>query len=127
MVADPVEYGLNLRLSPQTVRVNQTVELIFSVIDPRTSKPVQRFEMVHEKPFHLFVVSEDLNYFVHEHPELVSDHSFRFKTRFPKPGMYRLLCDFYPKGGTPQLLARTVFASGSQRHDVATRDSQTES
>jgi Heavy metal binding domain len=113
-VADPVEYGLNLRLQPQTVRVNQMVELTFSVTAPNTSNPVRCFEIVHERPFHLFIFSEDLNYFAHEHPEAAPDDSFRFKTRFPKPGMYRLLCDFFPRGGTPQLLARTLFVSASR-------------
>ena len=71
------------------------------------------FEIVHEKLFHLFIVSEDLNHFLHEHPEFRADHTFRYQAKFPKPGMYRLLSDFYPKGGTPQLIERTVLVSGS--------------
>jgi hypothetical protein len=107
-VIDPIEYGLDLKLQPRTPRVDQSVELIFAVNEPNTGKPVQDFEVVHERLFHLFVVSEGLDFFLHEHPLLGPDHRFRFRTRFPKPGMYRLLCDFYPKGGTPQLLTRTV-------------------
>jgi heavy metal-binding protein len=113
-VVDPIEYGLDLRLQPRTPRVDQSVELIFAVDEPNTGRPVQDFEIVHEKPFHLFVVSEGLDFFLHEHPQLGRDRRFRFRTRFPKPGMYRLLCDFYPKGGSPQLLARTVLIPGTQ-------------
>jgi Heavy metal binding domain len=112
-VPDPLEYRLELKMQPRAVRAGQAVELTFGVTEPAAGKPVQDFEVVHEKLFHLFIVSEDLTYFVHEHPEFTSDHRFRFKTRFPKPGMYRVLCDFYPKGGTPQLLARTVLIPGS--------------
>jgi heavy metal-binding protein len=114
VVADLIEYGLNLRLHPQNVFVNRPVELILSVIDPKTSEPVRRFEIVHEKPFHLFILSEDLNYFAHVHPEQYPDYSFHFETLFGKSGMYRVVCDFFPKGGTPQLLARTVFVTESR-------------
>jgi hypothetical protein len=112
-VVDPTEYGLDLRLRPSAPRVDQSVELIFAVDEPNSGRPVQDFEIVHEKPFHLFVVSEGLDFFLHEHPQLGRDRRFRFRTRFPKPGMYRLLCDFYPKGGSPQLLARTVLIPGT--------------
>jgi hypothetical protein len=111
-VIDPIEYGLDLKLQPGAPRADQSVELIFAVNEPNTGKPVRDFEVVHEKLFHLFVVSEGLDFFLHEHPLLGPDRRFRFRTRFPKPGMYRLLCDFYPKGGTPQLLTRTVLIPG---------------
>jgi len=113
-VIDPIEYGLDLNLRPRAPHVDQSVELTFAVNEPHTGRPVQDFEIVHEKPFHLFVVSEGLDFFLHEHPLLGRDGRFRFRTRFTKPGMYRLLCDFYPKGGSPQLLARTVLIPGTQ-------------
>jgi hypothetical protein len=112
-VVDPIEYSLDLGLRPRAPRVNQSVELRFAVNEPNTGRPVQDFEMVHDRPFHLFVVSGGLDFFLHEHPRLGRDGRFRFRTRFPKPGMYRLLCDFYPKGGSPQLLARTVLIPGT--------------
>jgi hypothetical protein len=120
-VVDPIEYGLELRLQPRAPRAGQPVVLTFDVKEPNTNKPVRDFEIVHEKPFHLFVVSEDLEFFLHEHPVLSPDRRFRFTTRFPKPGMYRLLCDFYPKGGTPQLLARTVLIPGTRGMPLAPR------
>ena len=112
-VADHLEYALDLKLQPRAVRTGSAAELIFKIAQPATGKPVHDFEIVHEKLFHLFIVSEDLSFFLHEHPRLTEDYSFRFKTCFPKPGMYRLLCDFYPKGGTPQLLQRTLLIPDS--------------
>jgi hypothetical protein len=113
-VIDPIEYGLDLKLQPRVPRADQSVELIFAVNEPNSGKPVQDFEVLHERLFHLFVVSDGLDFFLHEHPLLGRDGRFRFRTRFPKPGMYRLLCDFYPKGGTPQLLARTLLIPGTR-------------
>ena len=61
------------------------------MLDPKSGRPVTRFETIHEKLFHLFVVSQDLEYFSHEHPVLGADGWFRLKTTLPKPGTYRLL------------------------------------
>src|SRR4029077_633216 len=80
--------------------------------DPKTSRPITHFEIVHEKLFHLFLVSYDLEFFAHLHPELLANGWFRLRTRLPKPGAYRLLADFDPTGGTPQLAARTFSTAG---------------
>jgi hypothetical protein len=103
---------VQLILKPRTVRPNRPVEISFRVRDPKTHEPVNDFEIMHEKLFHLFIVSEDLDYFLHEHPDRAKDNSFRYQTKFPKPGMYRLLSDFFPRGGTPQLIERTVLVPG---------------
>ena len=89
-----------------------TITLEFRVLHPKTGRPVTHFETIHEKLFHLFLVSQDLEYFSHEHPTLGADGWFRLKTRLPKPGTYRLLADFDPTGGTPQLAQRTFSTAG---------------
>ena len=106
-IRTPVEYTLDFRAEPRQIPAGRDVTLEFRVLDPKTGKPVTRFETVHEKLFHLFLVSQDLEYFSHEHPQLGRGGWFRLKTRLPKAGTYRLLADFDPSGGTPQLSART--------------------
>lgn len=110
-VLDALEYPVTLDKKPRKTQPNQPVELTFQVQNPKDGKPVREFEIIHEKLFHLFIVSEDLNYFVHDHPDKVAD-GFRYTATFPKPGMYRLLSDFYPKGGTPQLIERSLLVPG---------------
>src|SRR5262245_63430427 len=61
----------------------------------------------------MFVVSQDLEVFVHNHPTLSSDGLFHYDYVFPKAGMYRVLGDFYPDGATPQLIAKAVFVPGA--------------
>lgn len=102
------EYRLGLTLTPDAVHVMEPVNMTFQVRDPASGDPVRKFIIMHEKLFHMFIVSQDLSYFVHDHPAPASDGSFLYQERFPKPGMYRILGDFYPDGGTPQLIARTV-------------------
>ena len=61
---------------------------------------------------HLFIVSENLEFFAHVHPQYQSDGSFQLGVRLPYSGMYRLLADYYPSGSAPQLALSTLFASG---------------
>ena len=88
--------------------------LTFGLADPRTLQPVRRFEVVHEQLYHVFLVSQDLSFFLHTHAERQPDEDFHLDVRLPKPGMYRVLSDFYPSGGTPQLITNTVIVPGSE-------------
>ena len=112
-IADPVEYPMDLTLNPRTPKPHQRVDLVFKIKDPKTGAPVKRFEVIHEKLFHMFIVSQDLSFFLHEHPLVAEDGTFRYGGDLPKTGMYRVLADYYPTGGTPQLTAKTIFVPGA--------------
>ena len=109
---DQTEYPVDLKLSPAALKPGKPVELEFTIRNPKTGKKVTDFEIVHERIYHMFIVSQDMQYFVHDHPERGDDSVFRFSTTLPKPGMYRVLSDFYPKGGIPQLIARSLIVPG---------------
>jgi len=111
-VPDPVEYHLDLTVNPRVPKPGERVHLKFDVHDPWKNNPVKKFNIVHEKLFHAFIVSEDLQVFVHDHPYFQND-AFQYDMTFPKPGMYRILGDFYPEGATPQLIAKTIFVAGN--------------
>ena len=113
-IPDFVEYPLNLKLDPHPPQPGKPVSLMFDIKDPKSGAPVKDFEMVHEKLFHMFIVSQDLEYFIHEHPVAGQAGSFRYQGELPKPGMYRVLADYYPSGGTPQLTAKTIFVPGGE-------------
>lgn len=111
-IPDPLEYPVDLRLSPRAPLPGKPVEMVFRVQDPRTNALVTKFDIVHEKLFHLFLVSEDLSYFAHEHPEHDGEGAYRFRTTLPKAGPYRVVSDFYPTGATPQMHVSTIVAPG---------------
>jgi hypothetical protein len=111
-VPEPVEYPLGLTLTPRAPRAGDRATLTFRVKNPKTGGAVNQFEVIHEKLFHMFVVSQDLEYFVHDHPAPAGGGVFRYLGVLPKPGMYRVLADFYPSSGTPQLTAKTIFVPG---------------
>lgn len=111
-IPDEAEYPVDLTVTPRALKAGSKVQLTFSVRDPKSGEPVRDFIIMHEKLYHMFIVSQDLKFFVHDHPLQRDDGSFRFETVLPKPGMYRVLSDFYPKGGIPQLIARTLVVPG---------------
>ncbi len=79
--------------------------------DRSRGKPVTHYEVVHEKLIHLFVVSQDLEFFAHIHP-VFDGKAFHIQTRLPQAGMYRLLADYYPAGSVPQLSLSTLYVAG---------------
>src|SRR5882757_6223043 len=111
-IPDDSEFGLDLKIFPPGFHAGDKVQITFRISDPKTGNTVDHFEIVHDKFFHMFLVSQDLQYFLHDHPVPQPDGTFRFNAVFPKPGMYRVGSDFYPAGGTPQLIARTVIVPG---------------
>lgn len=115
-IPGPAEYRMDLTLTPRAPKPSEPVDLAFQIRDPKSGAAVTRFETVHEKLFHLFVVSQDLQYFIHDHPVQSPAGVFHYAARLPAPGMYRLLGDYYPTGGTPQLTAKTFFVAGGASH-----------
>lgn len=110
-IPDQSEYRLNVTVSPKPARAGQPARLTFTVLDPWKDRPVEKFAVVHEKLFHAFIISRDLQFFVHDHPTW--DHgAFHYEITFPRSGMYRVLGDFYPEAAAPQLLADTIFVAG---------------
>src|SRR5262249_42363013 len=110
---DRVEYPLSVSLAPAAPRPGKELQFTFTVRDPKSGKQVTDFQIMHEKPYHLFVVSQDLQFFLHDHPQQRPDGSFQLKTVLRKPGMYRILSAFYPTGGTPQLIVKSVVLPGA--------------
>ena len=129
-IPDPTEYHLDLTTNPRALKVGAPARLDFSIHDPYKDRQVTTFQIVHEKLFHMFIVSQDLQYFVHDHPVYGADGNFHYDTSFPKPGLYRVLSDFYPDGATPQLIAESVIVPGQPPEpplltkDYSTKDSE---
>jgi len=107
-VPDPIEFRVDLVSFPAAPIPRRPAALQFVVRDPWKGHTVHGFNRIHEKLFHAFVVSEDLEFFEHGHPTFVADGVFQYAVTFPREGVYRVLADFYPEGASPQLSAQTV-------------------
>ena len=100
-------YPVDLRVTPTLTGAR----LRLAVTHPATHRIVRRFSIVHERPMHLFIVGDGLDYFAHEHPAPQRDGVFMLDVRLPKPGPYMAIAEFLPEGGTPQTFQQ-MFTTG---------------
>jgi hypothetical protein len=70
-------------------------------------------DVQHEKKIHLIVVSDDLAWFEHIHPEYQPDGSYVAKTRFPHGGKFTLFADYKPTGADHQVEKIALDVSGT--------------
>ena len=103
----PIESRVRLTVEPRRALPGQPLRIVLRI----EGNP--KLQLMHERLFHLFVIGPGLEHFAHEHPRLEPDGSFVLETRLPTPGEYRLLCDFYPERGTPQMVAKTLILPGT--------------
>jgi hypothetical protein len=107
---DAREYLVDMKVSPAAVRPGRPAHLTFTVRHPDTRDTVKSFATVHDKQFHLFIVSHDLEYYDHVHPVMEPDGSWTIDVTVPKAGYYKLISDFLPLGGTPQIIPELLVA-----------------
>jgi hypothetical protein len=105
-------YRLELTASPRVLKAGAKTRFTFAVVHPLTGERVKEFAQVHDRPYHLFVISRDMQHFVHEHPQAQPDGSYAIDLTLPKPGHYMLISDFLPIGGSPQVIATPLVTAG---------------
>jgi hypothetical protein len=106
-------FWLELNSDPKTPKADEPAKLRLEIRErdnPRAA--YKNFETVHEKLMHLIVVSKDLGYFRHEHPEIGPDGAFVLNHSFPFPGEYHLFADVAPRGAGSQIMFAKLKAGG---------------
>src|SRR4051812_23567540 len=101
-------YPVDLRATATT----SGARLRLSVRHPRTRAVVRNLAIVHERPMHLFIVGDGLEFFAHEHPVPQPDGVFMLDVALPKAGPYMAIAEFLPEGGTPQTFQQ-MFTTGA--------------
>ena len=112
-------YVMNFKASPGKVEAGKAALLSFTPGVKGSEGELVPLELHHEKKIHLIIVSKDLSYFEHIHPDYQASGSYdisvlptnkafaegpgKNETRFPKGGDYLLFADYMPTGGNAQL------------------------
>ncbi len=109
---DVRDYRLEFTTEPAPVQAGQKTKLRFRIFHPGTGEPIKKFEVVHERQYHLFVIRQDMEYFEHIHPEQQPDGTWSIDVTLPRPGYYKILSDFLPNGGSAQFIARPLVTAG---------------
>lgn len=115
------DFRLQVESTPRVIKAGQPTTFRFTVRHPITGAPARDFLTVHDKLFHLFVISRDLDEFAHIHPESHPDGSFTIEYTLPKPGHYVLFSDFLPLGGGSQISATPIVTAGVDSDIVSSR------
>ncbi len=108
----PSYYGIFLMGPPK--------ELRFAVKGPDGKN--QRFpEIFHEKPMHLILVSDDMQDFMHVHPELGAGEEFGITPTFPRATRWHAFAQSTPAGGVSQVEHRSIVVktSGARTEEPA--------
>ncbi len=106
------EYIVRMESLPKAPRAGSSVKLRFTILHPLTEKQIKEFNILHDMPFHLFVISQDFEEFQHIHPTQQADGSFTIETKLSRAGYYKIFCDFFPKGGSPQVIHQSLVTAG---------------
>jgi major membrane immunogen (membrane-anchored lipoprotein) len=85
------------KLSTEKPQPNQDTTITVNIQD-KDGKPIDQFDVNHEKQMHIIVVSKDLSFFNHIHPENKGNGEFTVTTQFPAAGEYEVISDFIPTG-----------------------------
>lgn len=112
-------YKMLYTSNPAQLSAGQAATLSFTPRVVGKENESVALDLQHEKKIHLIVVSDDLSYFEHVHPDYQSDGSYQIKvlgkgqpysegpgkneTRFENGGDYFLFADYKPTGGSHQV------------------------
>ncbi|MZQ82290.1 hypothetical protein GQF01_09085 [Paenibacillus sp. 5J-6] len=103
--------------APQAKAKEETTVTI--QIQDSSGKPINDFDLNHEKKMHLIAVSKDLSYYKHLHPEYKGKGLFTVSAQFPSGGDYRLFADFLPSGKEKTVKSYTLTVQGDPASPVA--------
>jgi hypothetical protein len=90
---------------------NQETIIRLLILD-KWSKPIEKFELLHNKLVHLIIVSQDLSYFAHIHPIYIGAGLFEVTAKFPESGEYKLFADYMPAGMSEMIQTHRVHIEG---------------
>jgi hypothetical protein len=107
---DTREYELDFSTSPAAVTAGAPFTIKLKVRDGG-DEAITKFEEVHDKRYHLFIISRDMSVFEHLHPAQQPDGTWELEARLPKPGYYNIVSDFLPTGGSPQVIMRSLITA----------------
>ena len=106
------DYVMRVTMEPRAPTPGQTVKFKLAVLHPLTGAMITDFAEVHDKLFHLFIVSRDMAQWAHVHPVHEKDGSFTIEHTVPTAGHWALFSDFMPVGGGPQMIVTPFSTAG---------------
>lgn len=111
-------YRAELKSEPAEIVPNQPVKLTVTIRD-EAGAIFKDLQIVHEKPLHFLIVSDDLADFYHIHPEPQADGTLSTTFTFKNGGRYFAYADYTPKGATQIVDRLPIEIAGNERERVS--------
>lgn len=111
-----MENTVDVRLEhgQKLIKANEPITYMLTPVSSKDSVAPLVLEEVHTKDIHLVVVSEDLSFFRHEHPQKQAK-GYSVSLTFPFGGKFFLYSDIKPLAGSPVVVKKTVLVAGEQK------------
>jgi hypothetical protein len=119
---EPTENTVKLTTMPEEIDAGSPAELTF--VFKNADRPIE-MEIAHEKKLHLMVISDDLSWFRHIHPQEQKDGSYGISETFPFGGKYLLFADYTPAGGSQTLNKQQIAVNGAARKEDVFKSTKT--
>jgi plastocyanin len=102
----------DIQTDPDFIDAGKEVELAFTL--KNNGKTISDIPATAEKPLHLFVVSQDLNYLADVNLKQVSDSSYRNLHTFPQGGRYTMFLDVKTPDGKENVVTIGAAVAGKE-------------
>ena len=109
---DVRDYGLELTTEPAVVQAGKPATLRFRISHPGTGERILKFETVHERQYHLFVISQDMSHFQHIHPEQQAGWHVGHRRDAAEGRLLQGAVGLSSAGGASQFIARPLVTAG---------------
>lgn len=96
-------YRMQVLTEPGVITAGASATLLLKPVQQGDEQSEVPLDVEHDKKIHLIVVSEDLSYFMHLHPEYTAQGNYTVSTVFPDAGNYIAYSDYRPTGAVHQL------------------------
>lgn len=117
LVSQPLtRYGgpvsVKMEVEPSAPQAGQQFTIAYTLHQGGQPLTLNKLQITHERPMHLIVVSQDLSYFSHIHPEEKGGGRYSVTATIPKAGPYLLFNEFVTEKGVVQYDRHEITLSG---------------
>ena len=110
-------YEMRIATVPEAPEAGKTTRLIFTPKLKSDENAQVPLDEVHEKKLHVIIVSNDLAWYDHVHPEFQADGTYTLDEVFPTGGEFIVFADYQPTGAGNQVERHTIAVTGVVRNN----------
>lgn len=105
-------YEMRLATIPEAPEAGKPTKLVFTPKLKSDENAQVPLDEVHEEKLHVIVVSSDLAWYDHIHPEFQADGTYTLDEVFPTGGEFVVFADYQPTGAGNQVERHTIAVTG---------------